>query len=118
MQEKKGGKEEREGEVQGKTMDLAAFEYARAAGSWQQDFEMCSLTNPLLWQMPDVSHHFPTFQFMVCWHTQESYLSIEGNPGCGEAMNKGLPLVQDHQSPTFPAASGSFAGGRAAEAAT
>lgn len=43
-----GGKEERAGEVQGDTMDLAAFEYARAAGSWQQDFEMCSLTNPLL----------------------------------------------------------------------
>lgn len=24
-------------------MDLAAFEYARAAGSWQQDFEKCTL---------------------------------------------------------------------------
>lgn len=49
MQEKKRGrKEERPGEVQGDTMDLADFEYARAAGSWQQDFEMCSPTNPLL----------------------------------------------------------------------
>lgn len=79
-------------------MDLAAFEYVRAAGSWQQDFVMCFLTNPLLCQVPDVSHHFPTFQFMVCWHAQESYSSIEGRPRSGKAMNKGLPLAQDSQS--------------------
>lgn len=46
--EKKWGKEDRAGKVRGEPMDLAAFEYVRAAGSWQQDFEMCSLANPLL----------------------------------------------------------------------
>lgn len=48
MQEKKGRKEDRAGKVRGEPMDLAAFEHVRAAGSWQQDFEMCSLTNLLL----------------------------------------------------------------------
>lgn len=42
------GMEDRAGNVQEEPMDLAAFEYVRAAGSWQQDFEVCSLTNPLL----------------------------------------------------------------------
>lgn len=48
QEEKNEGKEDRAGKVQGETMDLAASEYVRAAGSWQQGFEMCSLTNPLL----------------------------------------------------------------------
>lgn len=41
--------------------------------------------------MPDVSHHFPAFQFMVCWHTQESYFSIEGQPGPGTPVHTGIP---------------------------
>lgn len=87
--EKKG--EDRAEKVRGEKIDLAAFEYVRAAGSWQQEFEKHSLTNPPLWQMPDVSHHFPAFQFMVCWHTQESYFSIEGQPGPGTPVHTGIP---------------------------
>lgn len=77
--------------VRGETIDLAAFEYVTAAGSWQQDFEKHSLTNAPLWQMPDVSHHFPAFQFMVCWHTQESYFSTEGQLGPRMPVHIGLP---------------------------
>lgn len=41
--EKKG--EDTAEKVRGETIDLAAFEYVTAAGSWQQDFEKHSLTN-------------------------------------------------------------------------
>lgn len=87
--EKKG--EDTAEKVRGETIDLAAFEYVTAAGSWQQDFEKHSLTNAPLWQMPDVSHHFPAFQFMVCWHTQESYFSTEGQLGPRMPVHIGLP---------------------------
>lgn len=99
--EKKGEKEDRAGKVRGEPMDLAAFEYVRAAGSWQQDFEMCSLANPLLWQMPDASHYFPTFQFMVCWHTQESYFSIEGRPGIRKGHEQGAPIGTGQPEPNL-----------------
>lgn len=45
-EKKEGAKTE--GKVRGESMDLAAFEYVRAAGSWQEDFETRCLTNPLL----------------------------------------------------------------------
>jgi len=47
VQEKKKG-EDRAEKVRGEKIDLAAFEYVRASGSWQQEFEKHSLTNPPL----------------------------------------------------------------------
>ena len=44
----KKAKEDRVGKVRREPMGLAASEYVRAAGSWQQDSETRSLTNPLL----------------------------------------------------------------------
>lgn len=63
MSRVKSAGEERRGRKreQGRYRDtrwIEQLEHTRAAGSWQQQFEMRSPTNPLLWQMPDVSQPF------------------------------------------------------------
>lgn len=100
--EKKGEKEERAGEVQGETMDLAAFEDARAAGSWQQDFETRSPTNPLLWQMPDVSHHFPTFSvYGLLAHSRKLFFYWR-EPRTWKGHAQGAPTGTEPSEPDLP----------------
>lgn len=112
--EKSQGKEGRAGKVQGEPMDLAAFEYVRAAGFWNALSDKSSfVTN---------ARRFPSFPSLTVYgllaHSRKLFFYWR-KTRIRKGHEQGAPVGTGHPEPNLnPRPAGSSAWGRAAKSAT